>query len=70
MIRSCLTEAVYLQTEPSVGPPTLPSDQIFPEPHDPYRVGNVKENSLLSVTVLPAISSNCWYLYYIMLFNK
>jgi hypothetical protein len=65
---SCLTEAVYLQTEPSVGPPTLPSDQIFSEPHDPYRVRNVvfEENSLLSGTpnhrvdrVLNFFSSQC-----------
>jgi len=32
-------EQVYFQTAPSVGPPTLPGDEIFREEVDPYRVG-------------------------------
>lgn len=33
-------EAVYLQLEPSVGPPPLPSDSVFSSTRDPYRVGS------------------------------
>jgi len=32
------TEAVYLQLEPSVGPPSQRSDKIFSNPQDPYQV--------------------------------
>jgi len=32
-------EAVYFQHEPSVGSPPDPSDPLFPDPNDPYKLG-------------------------------
>merc|ERR1712083_1187904 len=51
-------EAVYFQTEPSIGSPPEPSDPLFPSPDSPYRVGHGFKFGYV-VFSKPSAQSNC-----------
>lgn len=51
-------EAVYFQSEPSIGSPPEPSDPLFPSPDDPYRVGHGFKYAYV-VFSKPSGQSNC-----------